>query len=1047
MGTEDLGSEQSLTLLQNQPDRHSFSSLIVPSPGLTSHHMLNFPTLTSLEKTGNAHRYVRLRLTVHSQEKSALGQHSEALNRPNPPARFPVSRLCAAHFFGTTEIGQSERASCLLTPRDMSNIVVEVNWTELSTVTDLSEGNEDNQDNNVFALNRYTFESSVISQQPAVGQQMDVESLRRTLFEMQHLFNAQLKQRDIEKKLLMRALAVAKSHLKGGQHLTHTSTTIHQKRNTSLSEHLRKEIAAIHLPFEKTKESQHKSQPQSQQTQNDHERAQNELTKQLEQSESSRKQLQEIINRLSEERFELESSLNDLRNKHSGDKSIEQMQIDTLQQSLDETQQALDQSRTAHQKREQELLASLDEKARSAEQYAQALETSRTELARAQAKQQEWELDLLEAFAQADRTLDENQARSKTQIDTLQQQIQNHESLHQQLLQEKTQLTNGLHTESQRALDFIKQAQSLDEHKHSLEKKLETLQQAYNEANTQHQHDTALLTEELNQARQAIDELSQSRQQLDEALQQAETESQAHQERERGLQEALDESHSKAKRTAEELHSELRQLRQNQAQLQQTLEESRTQLTQTNAEHERRISSLQSALEDAKRSADEDIASSTAKISTLQHRIQTQESSLQKLVQEKAELAACLQSESSHTKELAQKVDSTEELRRGLEHELETTRNDFDKARVHHQKEMTLLKGELKQARHTIDELEQSRELLDTTLQQMQSDFLAEQEQLNRSLEAQKQHAEQEKSRLRKLAGHYKSQAESIRVKAIRQLKKRHKLEATLAEEQKSSEQLKHLMKTTEEKAEIANNRCTEAERIQQELITELEKEIKATQEALEKSSETEVALQMAKLNHATILDEREQEIDKLTAQLEHHEESQKAILSKHSEEKAQLQQTLEENQTSLMVAENTIRTIKRDRESIRETKSQADEQLSQLKAESQKKEAELIAAFESSQQQVASLRQELADTKKLMTKPDEVEHLRQTLQQTVDEKAALKREREVQEAAVEMLSADLDALTREKALLVDERDRLHKELKDIRTQRKVDTKQNNSDD
>ncbi len=1051
MGTEDLGSEQSLTLLQNQPDRHSFSSLIVPSPGLTSHHMLNFPTLTSLEKTGNAHRYVRLRLTVHSHAKSALGQHSEALNRPNPPARFPVSRLCAAHFCGTTKIGQSERASCLLTPRDMSSIVVEVNWTELSTVTDLSEGNEHNQDNNVFLLNRYTFESSAISQQPAVGQQMDVESLRRTLSEMQHLFNAQLKQRDIEKKLLMRALAVAKSHLKGGQHLTHTSTTIHQKRNTTLSEHLRKEIAAMHLPFEKTKESQHKSQPQSQQTQNDHERAQNELTKQLEQSESSRKQLQEVINRLSEERFELESSLNDMRNKLNGDKSIEQMQIDTLQQSLDETEQALDQSKAAHQKREQELLASLDEKTRSAEQYAQtlgneneqlqqALETSRTELARAQAKQQEWELDLQEAFAQADRTLDENQARSKTQIDTLQQQIQNHESLHQQLLQEKTQLTNGLHTESQRALDFIQQAQSLDEHKHSLEKKLETLQQAYKEANTQHQHDTALLTEELNQARQAIDELSQSRQQLDEALQQAETESQAHQERERGLQEALDESRSKAKRTKEELHSELRQLRQNQAQLQQTLEESRTRLTQTNTEHERRISSLQSALEDAKRSADEDIASSTAKIATLQHRIQTQESSLQKLVQEKAELASCLQSESSHTKELAQKLNSIEELRRGLEHELETTRNAFDKARVHHQKEMTLLKGELKQARHTIDELEQSRELLDTTLQQMQSEFLAEQEQLNRSLAAQKQHAEQEKSRLRKVAGHYKSQAESIRLKAIRQLKKRQKLEATLAEEQKSSEQLKHMMKTTEEKAEIANNRCTEAERIQQELITELEKEIKATQEALEKSSETEVALQMAKLNHATILDEREQEIDKLTAQLEHHEESRKAILSKHSDEKAQLQKTLEENQTSLTVAENTIRTIKRDRESIRETKSQADEQLSQLKAESQKKEAELIAAFESSQQQAASLRQELADTKKLMTKPDEVEHLRQTLQQTVDEKAALKREREVQEAAVEMLSADLDVLTREKALLVDERDRLQNELSDIRTQRKVDT-------
>jgi chromosome segregation ATPase len=1110
MGTEDLGSEQSLTLLQNQLDRQSFSSLIVPSPGLTSHHMQNFPTLTSLEKTCNAHRYVRLRLTVHSPAKSALEQHSEVLNRPIPPARFPLSRLTTAHFFGNTEIGQSERANCLLTPRDMNNIVVEVNWTELSTVTDLSEENNHNQNNNVFALNRYTFGSSVISQQQADSQQMNVESLRRTLSEVRHQFNAQLKQRDIEKKLLMRALAVAKTHLKGEKHVTHTPTTIHQKRNTTLSEHLRKEIAAIHLPFDKTKENQHNSQLQSQQMQSDFERAQDELTKQLEQSESSRKQLEEINNRLSEERLELESSLNDLRNKLSGDKSIEQMQINTLQQSLDEIQQALDQSKAAHQEREQELLASLDEKTRSAEQYAQtlgneneqlqqALETSRTELARAQAKQQQWELDLQEAFAEADRTIDENQARTKTQIDTLQQQIQNHESLHQQLLQEKTRLTNGLQTESQRALDFMKQAQSLDEDKNNLEKKLETLQRAYNEAKTQHQHDTALLTEELDQARQAIDKLSQSRQQLDEALQQAETESQAHQERERGLQEALDESRNKAKRTEEELHRELKQLRQNQAHLQQTLEESRTQLTQTNAEHERRISSLQSALEDAERSADEGLASSAAKIATLQYRIQTQDSSLQKLAQEKAELASCLQSESSHTKELEQRANSIEELRRGLEHELERTRNAFDKASVHHQKEMTLLKEELKQARQTIDELEQSRQLLDATLQQMQSEFLTEQEQLKQSLETEIQQAGEEKSRLSKLVGHYKRQAESIRIKAIRQRNKRRKLEATLAEEQNRYEQLNHLIKTTEKRAEIANNRCTEAERSQQELMAELEKEIKAAQEALEKSSEAEVALQMAKLNHATIIGEREQEIDKLTAQLEHQEESRKAILNQHSEEKAQLQQSLNETKASLMVAENTIGTLKRDRQLIRETKSEADQQLTQLKAESQKKEAEFIAALESSHQEAASLRQELADTKRLITNPEEVEHLHQTLHQAVEEKAALqrevarlqkvqtekrqpdeirdtentklrwalfaveknrkraemltqrtatlKREREVQEVAVEMLSADLDALTKEKAMLVDERDRLLKELSDIRTQRKVDTTQNNSED
>jgi alkylated DNA nucleotide flippase Atl1 len=72
---------------------------------------------------------------------------------------------------------------------------------------------------------------------------------------------------------------------------------------------------------------------------------------------------------------------------------------------------------------------------------------------------------------------------------------------------------------------------------------------------------------------------------------------------------------------------------------------------------------------------------------------------------------------------------------------------------------------------------------------------------------------------------------------------------------------------------------------------------------------------------------------------------------------------------------------------------------------------------------EVASLRQELADIKGLIGNPEAVEHLHQTLHQTEDGKAALKR----QIAGLREVQLEMERQR--------DRDRLQRELSDIHAQ------------
>jgi chromosome segregation ATPase len=909
------------------------------------------------------------------------------------------------HLVNGGEIGPLATAVNLLTMQEETLVAMGGSWSKLLSQSDLKEVKDSSSHCETLEFKALTLEHSGVPKQEIDAQRKKIQNLKNALTQERQQFEKDLWQRDVEKKLLSRALSGAKKRFKGDEISHRQSLPLNalsnlqqvEERNSTLARYIQKEIAQMRLQFDNAQQSETEDQSQFCQEQDEQEFVDAELIKKLNKSEAFRKQLQGKIIRLSKERFDLESLLLELRAKLSGDMSIEQMQITTLQCSLNEAQDTLEQAKATYQQREQELQALLDESASRAEQTAkalggeieqlqQALEENRALLSDAKAEQQQSESKLHEALEKAQQTADENRAQYEAKITTLQQQINAQESSRQQMLQEKAELANTLQAETNRALEFAQHVQSLIEQNHGLEEQLKTLQHSFNDAGIEHQNDLALLREELSQARHTIDELEQERHHLDEALQQ----------------------------------------------------------------------------------------------------IKTLESTRQQMVEEKAELASSLQVEIDRSVEFTEQVQSLVEQRQSLKHDLEETRQALNDIRAQYQNDMGLLKYELEQARHTIDELGQIKQQLDDELQQAQADLQAQKELLSQSIEAEKRQAIKDTTRLQGTIKSLKSQLKAVRTKEIQHRKKRVNLEQMLTQEQQSLEQLKQVMKNVEKEAESTKIRLSEMEESQQQLLLELKHELKEKQKAWEMSEESEIALLVAKQEHVSRTDDLEQEIGNLQAQLEYLEQSSKEILSRKNEANTQLQQSLDEQCAELKMAESTFQAMKKDRESIHEAKSILADQFAQLEKESRKKEVELKNALESSRQEAISLRQKLTTISGLSANADVVEDLYQVLQRTEDEKAILKhevaglrevqlemerqldggrdseiiklrgalvaaerkcgkaekraqqaeileRERQAQEVAIEILGEDLDALTREKASLKEELDRLYRELNEIR--------------
>jgi DNA repair exonuclease SbcCD ATPase subunit len=394
--------------------------------------------------------------------------------------------------------------------------------------------------------------------------------------------------------------------------------------------------------------------------------------------------------------------------------------------------------------------------------------------------------------------------------------------------------------------------------------------------------------------------------------------------------------------------------------LQAALEESRAHLAKTQTLHQQRESDLQTALDKSNRSAEENRLRTEAEIVALQEQIRQHESHQQQLQREKSELATCAQAEATRASKLDQKAQLLAKERRQLRNELEAIQEASEDAEVQHQITLLSLSEELEQARHVNHELEE-------TLKQVRAESQAQHEQLNQALEAEKQQASKEQIRLNAVNRGLNTQLEATRAKSQERRKKLFALKALLVKQQQSAQNLLRSLKTANAKTETKKKHLAEAEQAQRKLLDELQQEHKSRNEAWKKASESDLAMQEAKLELAFFKDGREQEICNLRAMLEHQEamlkqqqESSDATQAQYIEENQRRQISLTESQGALKRAEANIRSLKTEQQSLHEANSKLERQLLLLKTKSQAKQAQLTVAIESGRQEIASLLQKL---------------------------------------------------------------------------------------
>lgn len=397
------------------------------------------------------------------------------------------------------------------------------------------------------------------------------------------------------------------------------------------------------------------------------------------------------------------------------------------------------------------------------------------------------------------------------------------------------------------------------------------------------------------------------------------------------------------------------------------LHELRERLNGDNAIEQMQITALQQSLSEANDKAElaaavqsDEIEQLRTERATLQQQLQTLDSSLQELLQEKTELAGCLQAETSRALDFAEQARSLDRHGQRLEEELEAARQAGLDAESQHRNVMASQGDALKQAQLAIDELKQSLQQTNDTLQQSKDEVRAQQEKYDLALEHEKQQAGEAQSRLNERVENLHAELDTTRAKVEHQRKKRSKLVTLLKREYQCTEQLQQSLIASEEAAELANRQCATAEQAREELMHELQQALKSAQDAWEKALDCEMEAQVANQELAALKHEHEMSIDNLRAQLEHQQEFNEAALSRHIKENDDLKESLSGSQSTLEVAKASIRSLKRDRQSLNDANTKLQEQLAQAEAASKAKQAALSDTIESGRQEAASLKRKI---------------------------------------------------------------------------------------
>ncbi len=478
-------------------------------------------------------------LDVRTPEEYEAGHLPGAINLPFFSLRFQASSLTMdrPYIVYGDEVGQSATAAYLLTERGAEVFVLELDWVELEEVAGLrKKPDEEAPVSNVIDFNRDNDDPIAQVRRLAETQRQEIEGLQQSLDEANAAYEEELKQRQIEIKLLKQALSVAKERAEGGEREGEAAAQLRREAET-LRESLAQAEAQLNQAAE-LKRHLHQTQARTAQLESQTGGLQDELTKarklsdelrlKLEASTGSEKELTEKqreldqlrsdlaaleerseayrqqaaadLARLSAERFELQSALQTLQEQQASQLADDQQQRVSLQQALKDSQAALAGAQNEFQQRESALQAALEQAQQGS---SQALDQAQAQIDQLRSQQNQ----LQGALEQANRQLAEAGGladRERTQLQ-----------------QEKGNLESQLQSANSQINELGNQVQALQERRQGLERELASIRQAGNDAESQHHSAMASLRDELEQARRSIDELRASRQRMEAELQQA----------------------------------------------------------------------------------------------------------------------------------------------------------------------------------------------------------------------------------------------------------------------------------------------------------------------------------------------------------------------------------------------------------------------------------------------------------------------------------------------------------------------------------------------
>ncbi|MCU7797547.1 MAG: cyclic nucleotide-binding domain-containing protein [Candidatus Thiodiazotropha sp. (ex Myrtea spinifera)] len=952
-------------------------------------------------------------LDVRTPEEYEAGHLPGAINLPFFSLRFQASSLTMdrPYMVYGAEVGQSATAAYLLTERGAEVFVLDTGWAELAVQMGIEQQDDEPPSNNVIDFNRDSEESAALSN----AQQVEIDKLKKMLLETEQQFEEELKQRQTEIKLLKQALAVAKQRQESDEEGSHAT-----------QEELQHEIEALRTSLATAEAA----------------------AAEVDTIRSDLERYKGLEERLSAVQGELEST-----RKLSDE--FRQQDVD-LQTQLKELQ-------------------------------------SRHETQQGRLKEEITELQLqLET------------AREQQQGDQLQTQQKQDEF--ERVAAELAELQESSETFRKQSADDLAR---LSGERFDLECSLQKLEEERDAAQSSQLQETETLRSALTEAQEALNQAQSS-----------------HQQKVAELQTALDETNGKIDQITQASGNDISDLQQAKAALEQSLSETCQQLEQVQAEYQQKESALQTEIDAVNQTANESLEQSKAEIAELQQQAESlqsqvgaQESAQQTLQQEKAGLEDRLRAETARVAELSNESQSLNERRASLEKELEAIQEAGSDAEAQYNNAMNSLRSDLEQSHQTVEELRNSRQQLEASLQQLQEESDGQLGELREALEAEKQLASDAQSAVDVAVQGLNAQLEVAQAEISSQQEKRVETEALLEQEHQTAAFLQRSLKTAEEAVEISEQGLDESRKslqavegkvadLQQaleqaqsetsQLTEQLQQEITAGQDAWKQASESDAELQLAKQELASLKAELEQEVANLQAQLEHRQENQDAALNQRIKEVEALQQSLSESESAVQTSKTAQAALESEKQTLQTAKSELEETVGKLEAAAQEKETDLTSRIEEDQRQIEALRAELdaakADSQERADKGElesaqqallkaeerittlkreisglrevqlemesqltddtdtEISELRKALEvaeakrKKVEKQAqqtdVLRRERQVQETAIEMLGEDMDALVleketlaREQKLLAEERDRLASQLSEIRGQ------------